>query len=693
MKSQLCTPKKNSWLLLCSLALLFFCFLLPVTSPNRASALEDQPWWMTPQRMIQTNLREIDAQMDLDDYIESLKTYRANVVLFNVGGIVANYPTDLPFHYRNPFMKNDFTGEVVERLHREGMRIIGRFDFSKVNERIAQDHPEWLYISEKGETVNYNGQVHTCLNGGYQQDALFQILGEAIDRYPLDGIFFNMIGYVQSDYSGNYHGICQCQNCRERFREMYSLDLPKRRDNNDPVYQKYEEFRRRTIDDQFLRVQEFVKAKNPNLAICTYTTAGVDITRMESNTPHGEGTYADSDKARNFLLANPDHMLANTAVHFIDFPQRHSGVSTQLTRRRLLQHLVNGTWVDFYCIGPLHTLEDRLVLDVLQDVYHFHAENEKWLLDTTEIADAGLVIDGMRNSAEYRGLFKILSESQISFDLVSLRTSDLAKYPLLIVPMPDRPDRQLYSQLDDYVSKGGRLLITGPVPDSLKSTGIIRTIEKIEREKGTYIRIETSDKQRLEKAILDKLDLVFLDGDLWTYETEPDVEGLLRFIPPAMFGPPEKCYYTQVSEIPCLYYRKHGEGAAAFYPWRVGEHYERQGHPGHAALIMGAIDHLLQSSKRIVVDAPSLVEINHRSGKTGEFEWISLINHSGLLENVLHEPVPIRNITLQFKTSLQAKTARLLKANEQIPLQKMDNGWIRCTVPELSHYEIVLFEE
>ena len=25
---------------------------------------------------------------------------------------------------------------------------------------------------------------------------------------------------------------------------------------------------------------------------------------------------------------------------------------------------------------------------------------------------------------------------------------------------------------------------------------------------------------------------------------EPDTEALLRFIPPAMFGPPEKCYYT-----------------------------------------------------------------------------------------------------------------------------------------------------
>ena len=46
----------------------------------------------------------------------------------------------------------------------------------------------------------YNGQVHTCVNGGYQQEYMFEILGEAVDRYPLDGVFFNMIGYQRSDY-------------------------------------------------------------------------------------------------------------------------------------------------------------------------------------------------------------------------------------------------------------------------------------------------------------------------------------------------------------------------------------------------------------------------------------------------------------------------------------------------------------
>ena len=316
-------------------------------SPSRA-AENRSDWWMTPRRMIQTNLREIDARMDLEAYVAALVDCRAEVVLFNVGGIVANYPTELPFHYRNPHMQGDFTGEVVRRLHAAGIRMIGRFDFSKVNEAIAREHPDWLSRDRQGNAYPpYNGQQPTCLNGGYQQECLFAILAEALDQYPLDGVFFNMIGYPRRDYSGRDLGICQCEGCKTRFQSMYGLGLPEQEDAQDPVYVKYQEFCSRTIRDQFERVQRLVKEKNPNSAICTYTSAGVDVIRSESNTPHGSGTYEDSEKARRTLLENPGRQLANAAVHFIDYPQRHASVSPHLTRRRIIQQMLNGAVARF----------------------------------------------------------------------------------------------------------------------------------------------------------------------------------------------------------------------------------------------------------------------------------------------------------------------------------------------------------
>src|SRR4028119_2048849 len=66
----------------------------------------DSSWWnRAPYRLVQTNLREIDANMNVDAYVQSMVDASATIVLINVGGIVANYPTKLPYHYRNTFMK------------------------------------------------------------------------------------------------------------------------------------------------------------------------------------------------------------------------------------------------------------------------------------------------------------------------------------------------------------------------------------------------------------------------------------------------------------------------------------------------------------------------------------------------------------------------------------------------------------
>jgi hypothetical protein len=651
-------------------------------------------WWLTPRRMIQTNLREIDAGMDVEAYVASLKAAGANVVLFNVGGIVANYPTDLPYHYRNPFMQGDLAGEVVKRLHAEGLRVIARFDFSKVNEHIAGAHPEWLTRDGDGRSIPaYNGQVPTCLNGWYQQEGMLKILGEAIDRYPIDGVFFNMIGYPRSDYSGRAIGICQCQNCRQRFHSLFGLELPKNEQGTTPAAEKYQEFTQRTIREQFEKVNAFVKGKNSNLAICTYTESGVDVVRKESHAALDNWVYEEGFRTRLARLRYSDKQQANAAVSFPHYPHRHASVSPDLTRKRLVGCLVNGGWLDFYCIGRFNGQEDRIGLDQVEDVFRFHAANERWLTNTVERADVGLAVEGAGQSDEVRGLIGMLSQTHVSYELVSLAKSDLATLPALIVPVNGPLPADALRRLDDYVTGGGRLLLTGgPVTPELKSLGLSAMGETREAEPGTYIRIRPADQTRLKQPVLAKLDLVPLNGELWTASPGADGETLLRFIPPAMFGPPEKCYYTSVSDIPCLYARLADRGGVVWIPWRVGTEFEAFGHAGHAALVMGALDELLQLPHRVRVHGPALVEMNHRADLAGKFEWVSLYNHSGQLDKVIGAPVPIRDVMVEITPASPVKLARLLKSGELLPLNAGTEGKVTCTVPVLNAYDVVLFE-
>jgi hypothetical protein len=356
--------------------------------------------------------------------------------------------------------------------------------------------------------------------------------------------------------------------------------------------------------------------------------------------------------------------------------------------------MLNGAWLDFYCIGPFHAQEDRLGLDHVRDVYRFHAEHEEWFTDTVELADVGLVLDFDRSSDEYDGWLKILSETHVNYDLVSWQHLDLTRYPALVIPLTGELPDAAAGRLDDYVRGGGRLLLTGGLPLGLSEAGILDAGDVISREKGTYVRIRAEDKARLAAPVLEKLDLVFLDGELATCRVREDVRGLLRFIPRAMFGPPEKCYYTAVSETPCLYYRRvNAGGGVAWFPWQVAAHYERQGHAGHRALAVGALDGLLELPRRVRLKAPALVEMNHRAGRAGGFEWVSLVNHSGLLGDVLHEPVPIRDLEIRITPQAPVRRVRLLKSGEDVPVKYSPEGAVTCIVPQLDAYEVVLFQQ
>ena len=71
-----------------------------------------QPWWRRPFGMFQTNLREIDATLDVERVLDFIQAHGADVWLVNAGGILSFYPTDLPFQTRNPHLAQRPGGDV-----------------------------------------------------------------------------------------------------------------------------------------------------------------------------------------------------------------------------------------------------------------------------------------------------------------------------------------------------------------------------------------------------------------------------------------------------------------------------------------------------------------------------------------------------------------------------------------------------
>lgn len=167
--------------------------------------------WPRTLRLIQPNLRLPDAQgLDPERLIETVVAYGANAVLLNGGGMVAWYPTALPYQRVNPHLEGDFLGPAIDAAHRHGLKALARVDATKTYPELFDEHPDWFRKGPDGGPIQVGPFYETCMNGPFWQEHAFDIIGEMLDRYPADGIFFNSFVYRA----------CQapCARCDEALR-------------------------------------------------------------------------------------------------------------------------------------------------------------------------------------------------------------------------------------------------------------------------------------------------------------------------------------------------------------------------------------------------------------------------------------------------------------------------------------------
>ena len=299
----------------------------PVRAVQEAAAAKTPGWWMTePIRLVQTNLRETDTALDPGRLVSQLIDFRANCLLIGMGGIVAHYPTKVEHHVVSPHLPpgRDMFGEVLELAHKNRIRVIGRFDFSKASKPGFDAHPEWFFRTSTGKPVVYNGLYSTCIAGGYYAEKAMEILAEALTNYDVDGLFFNMFSNPTTDYSGVAVGSCHCDACGRMYREQTGRELPARADA------EY----RRLLDEARSRAgrrtAEIIRRLRPAAGVFHYSQEFSDGIMSESNTgvdrPLPLWPYASSDNVNRARNSRPEKMAVNLCIPFVDFPWRFTTV-------------------------------------------------------------------------------------------------------------------------------------------------------------------------------------------------------------------------------------------------------------------------------------------------------------------------------------------------------------------------------
>lgn len=633
---------------------------------------QQEGWWMRePVRLLQTNLRETDAALDAQRLIDGLVGFKANVLLIGMGGITAYYPTLVKDHFASPYLPagRDMFGEVLRLAHQRQIRVIGRFDLSKTRKEVYDAHPDWFYKRASGDPVVYNGLYSVCINGGYYSTKAMEILAEALERYEVDGLFFNMFGNQMTDYSGQYVGPCHCDNCKREFRRQHGREIPERPDE---VYQAFLHASRLRVAE---RIGKLIRNKRPQAGFFNYIQEFTDGIMSESNTavrrPLPLWPYASSDHVNRARNSQPGKAAVNLCMSFIDFPWRFATVPPNEIRLRLWQNVAHGGAAAINMHGTLDQ-EDLSAVGAARGVYWWLAEHQEYFAGQESAAKVLLLgrppaAPAPENS--YRGMFRLLSEEHIPF-AVSDNLDWIGKRPFdLVITTGWIP-----KELDEWTRGGGRLLIAAASETPLDLGRVIRKWTGVQG----YFRVRDHALFPSLKAT----NLLMLNGDY----VETASASPLTLIPPSMFGPPEKVHVDwKDTDSPGLILRDYGKGRVAWVPWDAGGLYYLHSSMAHHGLLRDLVDHLLPNGRQIRTNAHPLVEMSLM--RQGKRVLLHLVNLSGHSDTAYFDPVPMNDIEISVAGTYTS--VRLVRSNAQIRVRLPVDQRTRFTVPRLGAYELV----
>lgn len=630
-----------------------------------------------PIRWLQTNLREPDAALDPRKLVAEVAEFHANVLHYSMGGIAAHYHPKVPLHFASPYLPpgRDVFGEVLKEAHGRNIRVVGRFDFSKTRKEVFDAHPEWFFRKASGEPVIYNGLYSTCINGGYYRQHVPKILTEALERYDVDGLFFNMFGNQSRDYSGAFVGHCHCDACKRSYRSLYGKDLPKEPD------EQYRQFMFRSSREVAAEIGSLIRRKRPNAGYFNYIQEHTDGIMSESNTavnrPLPLWPYASSDNVNRARSSQPGKMSVNLCMQFVDYAWRFATVPPQEIALRLWQNIAHGGALALAVNGTLDQ-QDRQAIDAARPIFKWVADHQEFY--SSQKNQARVLLLGAPggtgrtfSQASYRGLFRLLSEEHIPF-AVSDNVDALSRQSWDVVIASDWAP----ADLRKYAESGGRVLIVSAREPEFAIAPVVKTWINVEG----YFRVR--DASRFPS--LRKTRLVMLNGSYT--ETAEQSSPALTLVPPSMIGPPEKIHIDQVdTRAPGLVARDFGKGVVTWIPWDLAGLYYKHSLPAHAGIVRDLLEQALPNGRQIRTDAHPLVEMTLM--RQGERTLLHLVNLSGHSQTGYFAPLPMRDLHLEI--AAQYRAARSLRTPRPVPVSFAD-GYSRLTLPELRDYELIVLE-
>jgi hypothetical protein len=666
---------------------------VPMTLTN--ADVDDTAWWRQPVRFFQHLLREIDAQdLDADALLEEVRAVGAGGYIAMGGGFSAWYPTKLGCQRINPHLSGDFVGDVLAAARRAGIRTILRMDISKSHPQALHEHPHWLSYGEDGAPHLMWEMPQTCATGDFWQQENFAILSEILERYPVDGFFYNFLNVRR----------CHCNRCQKLVRAATGAGVPPEGVRT-PAYERW---RQRYLADYMARVRSFVRQRSPEAVLIPYhhVRDGWDYRSMAevsdivgaqvSNPlaanpidPQPQWNHWAAEEALASRAVKPDvpALLIQTGSEF--FASRQTAMPSGRMLRNLIQVAAHGANTAPALNGRLEQ-DDPRSLPSLLEFGRYQVANAHWYRGLRSLARVAVVrsqdsldwgpdagrpagdVLAPGHVAEFRGVYEMLVQLRYPCDVVptgDLARAGLERYAAVVLPAVSCIGAADRRAIDRYVAAGGHLIASADVArcDQDGSTlqepgleclpyhpGVPRSIF------GGYFELS---ELRLQAAFGD-IPHIGADGDFWTLERAMASNELsvdLRLIGPFRNNAPEFTVVRGPGTAPGLLRRMHGNGSATWLTWRPGALYHFNAIPEYATLLGHLLDPLV-GSPPIRSGAPSAVEFVLYAHPHGQV--LHAINGAAVQGKPLVETAPLAG----FHVHVTSKATALRRLDLDAPL-------------------------
>lgn len=696
-----------------------------VAMPVRMSvpAAASEPWQQKVRRVGQSNMTEHDpAVMNIEEWADYWHRAQADLVFISVTGILAFYPSKVPFHRHGKYLNGrDFFGECVAAARKRGMRVVARMSPDLNWGDALEAHPEWA-MRHKDGSAQHSGEdprlFKTCMFSTYMDDYIPAIMREVNSLYDVDCFYANgwpPLGSLPE---------CHCAICSKLPASGTPAYWQAFNDRVFEIWQKYDAIAKEKKTDSFFFANSGGNVRSgPNLERIGKVAVWFQADN-QGRTFDEPSVWGCSLQGRVCNAVLDGKVAANVTAAYSTgvIGWRNASKNADEARMWLNETSASGMRPYFHFVGSEDGFcEDRRWQKVGEEYFQWTAKHDAHFKARRSIANIGVVIGQstqllypgpatvrsrayMRETTE--GMYDALLQGRFAFDYVHedrLDAERLKKYRALLLPNVAMLSERQCGQIRDFVKAGGSIM--GSFETSLYDENLNRReefgladvfgISKGGDVVGTngnayYARIGKPGVRQPHAVLEGFTDTNWIPGAQNRIPLKAVSDALLTVVPGFVRYPPELAYppVSRTNE-PAVVLRETGGGRTAYFSGDIERSYWLTGHGDLLRLMHNMIRWLTEDEHVVHVDGEGLIEMFCWETEPGYA--VHLLNytnpnaHHGWMKSVY--PLGAQTIRMKLPVGVKVKSVELLRAERSVPFDA-EGGLLQFKVPRIEDYEV-----